>query len=691
MQTQIRKAEQIGETYRYMTRYMLEGARDDGRGRMLEEMCGQILNLADEAMLNIKGKDDPGYYYSVYRFNRLRDEHVGSLLSEYSKTVNELSLAQAVGNDTLELRKRKEGLLERLFDTLMTSLHADSDYSDLSRHLTSPYADADVTAQALSALTLGLLFYYDRGKLNVLLDVYEKSESNAARARALIGVILTLIRNKWRVETDRAMLERLSTWKDSLEAYTHILEVVRVIIATRDTERVTNKIQDELLPELMKLRPELMKSIREHPELDASMLEDNPEWSELLNKSGLDKKMQELSELHSEGADLMMATFSRLKQFPFFNKASNWFLPFDIDNTQLNLSEDIRTVISMLTEVGAVSCDSDIYSLALASNHVPKAQIDMMSGQIKSNFEQFREQQKADTPIERNPEFNKEALRAVRDLYRFFKLFRKSSDFYNPFAESLRFTELPVVGEILADNEVIRLFGEFYFKRGYYSDALPLMQRLSQESCDDATLWEKTGFCFQQLNLFAEAKEAYDKAALLKEPGAWLTNKLAYVNRRLGNYAEAARHYAHALSMDPENLNLIMNAGNMMLESDDIAGALGQFYHANYLSPDNPRVLRAVAWVELLNGNYDKSSDYYRRAISVNPQASDYLNSGHVELLRANYKEALNFYRLSAAKDPETFEAAFMADLPVLTRLGADKSTALILLDLTQTDSGKND
>lgn len=80
----------------------------------------------------------------------------------------------------------------------------------------------------------------------------------------------------------------------------------------------------------MKLRPEILKKLREGGgEIDAAMLENNPEWEELLDRNGLTKKMQELSEMQSDGADLMMVTFSNLKQFPFFNKAVNWFLPFD--------------------------------------------------------------------------------------------------------------------------------------------------------------------------------------------------------------------------------------------------------------------------------------------------------------------------------------------------------------------------
>lgn len=138
--------------------------------------------------------------------------------------------------------------------------------------------------------------------------------------------------------------------------------------------------------------------------------------------------------------------------------------------------------------------------------------------------------------------------------------------------------------------------------------------------------------------------------------------------------------------MDPENFNLIMNTGNMLLETGDMTGALSQFYHANYLQPDNIKALRALAWTEFLNGNLEKSFSLYGRIIAAGGTVSDYLNAGHVALLSGNNREALNFYRLSAADNKTDFELAFMVDIPTLSALGADTTIAKLLLDMTIND-----
>lgn len=679
------KLDAVRQTYRYMLHYLMEGTPDDSRELMLAEINENLRSLADAAVREKESIDNPDYYYSVLRFNKLRREHLTDIIREYGNSASELALADAAGNDSTDLRIRMERDLKRLFDALLISFGEDSEYHDLGQYLLSGYADMNVVAQSLSATTLSLLKFYDKGKFNMLFDVYENTEDNKIAARALVGIILAMMANGNRISSNPKIMARLSLWNDSLETYRRLHEILRIIVGTRDTERVTNKMRNEVIPELMKLRPEIIKSLRENGgEPDAAMLVDNPEWEEILNKSDITKKMQELSDMQSDGADLMMVTFSNLKQFPFFNTASNWFLPFDSRHTELKLEEDIRKFVDMLHDIGPMVCDSDLYSLALAANRISEAQRQMMSSQLTANLENIKEESKAIISRTNAPEFDSEALKVVRDLYRFFKLFRKREGFFDPFARPLQFRELPVVGAMMSEDEVLRLFGEFYFKRGYYADALPLFEAIGDGDSSDSTLWEKIGFCHQSAARYSRARDAYEKAALLKAPGPWLTNKLAYVNRRLGNYEAASEYYAKALDMDSENLSLIMNAGNMQLEIGDITGALAHFYHANYIVSDNPKILRAIAWTELLNGNFQKASDYYTRIIAIQPTASDYLNAGHAALLLKNYKEAANFYGLSATINESEFELAFNADLKTLVQLGADATTAELIVDSTQ-------
>ncbi|MDE7154851.1 MAG: hypothetical protein K2N79_01010, partial [Muribaculaceae bacterium] len=66
---------------------------------------------------------------------------------------------------------------------------------------------------------------------------------------------------------------------------------------------------------------------------DISELEENPEWMEVLEKSGVADRLKEMTEIQEEGGDVFMSTFSNLKNYTFFNEISNWFLPFPAESS----------------------------------------------------------------------------------------------------------------------------------------------------------------------------------------------------------------------------------------------------------------------------------------------------------------------------------------------------------------------
>lgn len=681
------RTDREAETFKYLVHYFVEGVEDSNRDRMLSEISERLLTLADSAVRTAEAKDSSEYYYSVLRFADFRKEKLSDIIKEYGAVVSELSLVEAGEGDTTSLRKQKESVAERLFNSLLTSFGDTGAYTELTDYLTSGYADRDIAALSLSALTLGLLYFYDSGKIRVLLDVIENSEDERMTSRALVGLVFALLIHDGRIRRDSSITARLSLWGDSIDIYRRLKQTLRVIAGTRDTERVTSKIKDEVLPELMKLRPQIMEKLSgaDLSEMDMEAMQDNPEWEDMLHKNGLDKKMQELTEMHSEGADFMMFTFSNLKHFPFFNSASNWFLPFDAGHSAIALPDDMKPVIDLMQQSGGVICDSDLYSLALSAARMPEPQRKIISSQLSMQQSQLSEELKSRNLTTSTPAFDTEVLKVVRDLYRFFKLFRKREGFIDPFARPLSFTDMPVIGDLMKEEEVLELIGEFYFRRGFYAEALPLLRMLSEVRNEDASIWEKIGYCFQSLGKNREALDAYTKASLLRAPGPWLIKKLAVVNRLLGNIDEAINCYRQVLDMDPDNFAVIFNLGTLELDAGNPEAALSHFYHANYIRPSAQKVLRAIAWAELVNGNFEKSADYYNKVISMKPSASDYMNAGHARLLLGQYKEAINFYRLSASDRPEDFRLAFLSDLPQLLESGLDRNTILLALEAALT------
>lgn len=673
----------LRQTYRYMTEFLINGGMDPDRETVYADLIEDVRSICDRLVRDVESVDSPDSYSEALRYHRLSGKNINDLIDHFSAVSSEFSLAEAAGHGLSEISKRLEEIQSEIFNTIWVSLYDKNLIRSVVETIKSGKFGEDFSCHIISALTLSLFSFYDRNKLEALLDIYEAEISESIAARSLIGIVLTLAKYPERVNKSKRLLTRLSLLEDSLMTYRRLREIVMTMIRTRDTDRVANKMKEEVLPELMKLRPDIMKKMREGMEesIESGFSENNPEWEEMLEKSGLTEKMRELSDMQSEGADLMMVAFSNLKQFPFFHSVSNWFLPFRTSHSAIRAGEKERMIIENIMEIGRGVCDSDKYSLAIALGMMPEAQKEMMRSQIDAQFSQMSEEIKEKMLQTSTPEFDEETTKVIRDFYRFFKLFRKKNGFYDPFARPFNFLELPVLGDMMADSEILSLVGEFYFNRGYYQEALSLFSYLSEENGDDPALWEKIGYCYQSFKFFDKALEAYTRAELLKTPGSWLLNKLAFVNRRLGNYSTALEYYKRLLEKEPENPKLLLNAGFCALEEDRPDEALQFYYHADYVDPERIPTYRAIAWCEFLRKDFEKSEKYYGKILQASPLPSDWLNLGHLNFVKGDLREAIVCYKKAAAENMGDFEEAFCSDIELLLKSGIEPLLPYIVLD----------
>lgn len=673
----------LRETYKYMASYMVDGMADASRENVYEDILESLRGITDLIQRNLKARDSSDYYSEVLRYSNLANQDLEDLLSRYTSCYTEFSLAAAAGNDTTDVSRRLEELHTAIFNKVWVSLHDKKTIALAVKAVLSNGFGEMLPSHIISAFTLSLLGYYDNYKLSALLDIYEAEISEKISARALVGIILTLNRHPLRSLATNTIRTRLHLLEDSIIAYRRIREIVMSIIRTRDTDRISTKMQEEVIPEIMKIRPDILKKMKDvSPDsLEAGIMEANPEWEEMLNKSGLTEKMRELSDMQTDGADLMMVAFSNLKQFPFFNIASNWFLPFFASHPAINAGETERHIIERLMDLGRNVCDSDKYSLAIALGKMPDTQKNMMTSQLDAQFSQLSEEIKDKALISSAPEFDEEVTKVLRDLYRFFKLFRKKEGFEDPFKNPFNFLDIPVIGQIMSDSEIVSLVGEFYFSRKYYPEALPLFNILIEDSPEEASIWEKIGMCYQSLKFYDKALESYSRAELLKSPGTWLLKMLAFSNKKTGNYEVALEYYNRLLEKDSENKHLLLNAGYCALKAGKYSEALKMYYHANYIDSDNINILRAIAWAEFLNKNTEKSKKYYDKVLAIHPEPTDYLNIGHLYVISKEYRKALEYYRKASAGDFKNFRRTFLDDFDILERMGIDKQTLYILLD----------
>jgi len=69
---------------------------------------------------------------------------------------------------------------------------------------------------------------------------------------------------------------------------------------------------------------------------------------------------------------------------------------------------------------------------------------------------------------------------------------------------------------------------DYFFSKGYYDDALDLFLRQVNERPDDAQLYEKIGYCYEEADFFDEALKYYREAELIDRK-IWTVRKIAFL------------------------------------------------------------------------------------------------------------------------------------------------------------------
>lgn len=682
----INRLNEIADSYKYLCRYFLDGSPDPSRTRMLADMKEGLRCVRDR--LERKSRENnSGAYYAALRLSRLRNYNLPQLLTGYRALMSQISLAGSVGDVPADLASRRYDMLDEIFTSELVSFQNSKDTKSAEDAILDTDSDKSLRVQLLSAVILSLLAWYDADKMMLLVNVAGNADTDTdTRMRALTGIIFALMAHGSRIAQNERLCSNCATVVSTDEMAGACHSVIKAIAGTRDTERVADKVTKEVIPEIMKLHPDILNKMKDFNPEDPESMENNPEWQEMLEKSGIADKLKELSEMQNDGADLMMVTFSQLKKFPFFRNINNWFLPFDSHNPNLKLTPAESQLLDNITGIAPFICDSDKYSLAIGLSQTPESQRQMLSMQFDQQFRQMSEEMMSTATGPRNKDMS--IILSTRDFYRYLMLGRDTGDFTNPFKIPLDFVNLPIIGESLDDVDFLQIMAEFYMRRDFFAEALSLFSKIEKHNGADSSMWQKIGFCRQKLHDFEGAREAYMKAELLGDDSEWTTRKLAFVNRRLGDYTSALEYYTKLLDRKPDDVQLLVNAARMSSECGNHDLSLSHYYHADYLSPADAGIQRSLAWEELLAGNSSKAENLYSALLLDTPTASDWLNAGHVAQVRGQYRTALERYRRAAAPGAADFMLIYNADIPVLEHLGANREAIMLLLDIVMNDSG---
>lgn len=683
------KIDHLEESYRMMLNYASQGVVDPQRDEMYDMIVRGMYGIMDDISRKLAMATSPSVYFATVRYENLQpDSNLSALIGKYRKLIEETSLYNLLTNPLSSgdaAYKDKEELERRIFNKVWTSYPLEhGDEEELRGLLEAEDIPSYFKELLVSAILLGALQYYEECRLLLLLDIYGKSSSVALSLKALCAFLLAAYVNRDKVFSSK-IENRINILRDSTSWSSDVPMVFLQFIKSRETEKINKKMRDEVIPEMMKLRTNI-KNIKDLTSMeDLASMEENPEWQDLLDKTGLTDKIKELTKMQEEGGDVFMSTFASLKNYPFFNDVANWFLPFHVDHSVVkSVLGDGHSPIADITESSQFFCDGDKYSFVLTLDSVPAMQRKMMMSQF-DNLKVQEAMMKASELSTAVKERENAANFYIQDLYRFFKLYRRKGDFTDPFMRPVNLLQLPLLAEDFIDTETLEVVSEFYFKRSYFEDALDVFKKLEDKGLVSAQMYQKMGFCCQHTGNLQDALAYYEKAEMLNADSLWTLRRLAAVHRLSGNSEKAMEYYKKIELQRPDDLTVAMNLGNCALDCGDIPEALKYYYKVEFLDEKKAgKVWRPMAWALFLNGDMEQSKVYFDKILSDTPSANDYLNMGHHALASGDIKAAINYYCRSIDSnggDCEAFIASFNHDLDSLSKAGVSSAMIPLVID----------
>ncbi len=688
--------EHLEHTYEQMLNYMLEGVQDPERDRVYHKLLTSILELADRVKDRLMEQHSGWHTYILKREVDRQQELNGTRVIE---TMDDLSFKRELDEMIDEGRVSPEADDERrrkLSADIFKHLWLSNRYNEAENSLSAAIISCQdfvwhEKALYISAILLSGLRYWDEAKVHRLID-FAVEEDQEVSARALVALVILLYIYDLRVEFYPNIVHRLKLINDELHLEQNMEKIALQLIRTRDTLEIGRKLQEDLIPEMAKLKPKLEDKLK-MDDIRDELLEEgrNPDWESMFSESDdLYRKVDEFMKLQMEGADVYMTTFAHLKQFPFFNEMTNWLVPFHHENPDLKEIYNTRSdqfdpdiFVDGLKKTPFL-CNSDKYSFIFNLRYLPEEQKQLLSNAFLMEMEGMQDML-ADEQLT-SGDFTKRTvfIQYIQDLYRFFKISPFKNEFEDVFGGKLDLYRSSFFGHIVEDDSITRNIAEYLFEKDHFEEALDIFNMLLEEQANDKELLEKAGYCSQKMGNYREAINYYQKIGLTGEPNLWTLKNMGICFRKDGAFKQALEIYQKAAVLQPDDQTNESLIGFCYLKLGDYQTALKHYFKIEYLNPGNQHILRPIAWCYFAMGELDKSDKYFARVFEGSPSYYDYINYGHVQWARGNKRDAVELY-IQSLRDlnfqMEDFLKTMEDDREMLLKNGINAKDIPLMLD----------
>ena len=688
----------LEQNYKYMLKYTVEGINDPERQKIYVHLLISTFELADQTFESLRMKHSQSIEYQK---KRGYVKHYITDFEAYSKNLEKYSIQKElrtiipdtsprIGDSIMEAESHIQNIFTLFYHCWFINRLKEDEIKLIQSFLKNEAYPFYEKCLIITGLTLSLMRYFDENKIILLFKAYDNLDEEISQ-RALIGLLIGIYHYDQRMPFFPAITGRLQILIEDPRFKINFEKSILQFIRSKETEKIQRKLQDEILPEMIKLSPNLRNKLSIESFLSEGLSEDkNPEWKEILKDAPeLMGKMEELTEMQLEGADVFLSSFSMLKNYPFFSEFANWFFPFTPDHPEIKrnpinkeLGEDLS--FTHLIMKSPMLCNSDKYSFFFSIQNIPPDYKKMVSDSLKVESEQLEGIAKDESFLSHSKKAETIISQYIRDLYRFFKIHPQHDGFEDIFAWRFDFHNKFAFSKLLGEDlKIQRSIAEFNFAKNYFREAADIFELLLQTN-DDAEMLQKLAFCYQKMGDYKKALNYYLKADLFDKNKHWNLKKIALCYRNLKKPAKALEYFQQAGILEPDNLSLHVSIGQCQMELHQYEEALKSYFKVEYLSPGNKKIWRPIGWCSFLIGKIEQAEKYYERLIRDAPNKYDLLNMGHVQWCLGNRKAALNYYKRSinaTDSSEKDFMDAFDEDLQHLIKQGVNPEDVPIMLD----------
>ncbi|NDW18896.1 hypothetical protein D0T53_08215 [Dysgonomonas sp. 216] len=691
---------ELDTNYKFMLLYQFEGSDDPNQVTVYNGFLRTLYEMTDDITDELLMIESSNFYYEKSRIQSLKNN---TQIADYHKQLRDiydsLSLTELIEDNNIKIDKKRalsvkrERIAADMFSHVFASKRADN---EIAIQLSDFFNNKDILEREkcliISALTLNLCHRFDGRKVQLLMSSCS-NENPMISQRAIVGLIIVLQMYDVRWSFYPECKHQLETLSENPYFNKSVIAVIKQLIRSRETEEISRKMTEEIIPEMMKFNSMAGRKLNMEELMsgDIDFSEKNPEWKKELESSGLAGKLQEYSNLQMEGADVFHSTFAHLKNFSFFSEFSNWFIPFDISYSELldlfngNGSENL--LYSAILNSGHM-CNSDKYSFAFSLLQLPESQREMMLRRFGEESEEMKQLQKEAAEMNSSAKDEIISNLYIQDLYRFFKLHTAKKSFFDIFTLRLNFYDKQSIAPLISEPEDMKAIAQYCFDKNFFTEALKIFSLLAEQGLDTSDIWQKTGYCNQMLNNTDDALAAYLQADLLLPDNTWTMKRIAQLYRSKKQPEKALSYYIKIQDLHPDNIATQLNIGHCYLDMKDYNKALNAYFKVELMDGgDNPKAWRPIAWTAFLMKKFDLSQAYYFRILEAKPTVHDFLNAGHTELALNNRKKALEQYIQAVSllnNNLQEFSELLTADKEELMAVGIKESFFPLLLDQIQ-------